>query len=228
MTIPKEIRNMIYDFVFCDNIVPVREPIKYDWEVEAVVADAPARVNLDLASPPSKGTILACRELYEEMKEMYAAAYRAYWSDNRFIYDVGRLDAASVLPADKDLQNVQHFCFVLRRRPNYYVHIVFEEGKWDSWLLPVGGRILGPNEFGGWLLNQAILKNAVAGYMASVATFWSSLDPRASRGLTRRMLRDISVNGRVIEAIECQRECEESGIQIVYSRRDQATRRGPL
>lgn len=223
MTIPKEIRNIIYDFVFCDNIDLVREPIKYDWEVEAVAADAPTRVNLDLASPPSKGTILACRELYEEMKEMYAAAYRAYWSDNRFAYDAGRLDAASVLPADKDLQHIRHFCFVLRRLPNYCIHITFERGRWDSWLLPADGRILGLNEFGGWFLNQGILKNAVAGYMVSVATLWSSLDPGAGRGLTRRMLRDISVNERVIEAVECQRECEESGVQIVYSRRNQAT-----
>ena len=210
MSLPKELRNKIYTLVFCDNIDRVREPIRYDWKVEAVVADAPARVNLDSSSPPSKGAILACRELYEEMKGMYVAAYRIYWSDNRFVYDAGLLGTASVLPANKDLQHVQQFCLVLHRLSDYYVHIVFEGGKWDSWLLPAGDRILGFKDFGVWFLNQGALKDAVTEYMASLATTWSSLDPRAGRGLTREMLEGVASDEEVIDAVQCQQDFEET------------------
>jgi len=66
MTLPKEIRNIIFTYVFCDNIDHVHEPIKYepcDSELKTVMADVPIRVRLDESSPPSKDTILACREL---------------------------------------------------------------------------------------------------------------------------------------------------------------------
>lgn len=173
------------------------------------MADAPTRVNLDLSWPPSKGAILACRELYEEMKEMYAAAYRAYWSDNRFIYDVGRLDAQSALPADKDLQHVQHFCFVLRRLPDYYVHVVFEGGKWDSWLLPTDARTLGPENIGVWFINQGVLKDSVAEYMASLANTWNSLGPRAGRRFSLDVLEGFASDEEVIDAVMCQQDFED-------------------
>lgn len=219
MTLPKEIRNIIYMFVFCDDLDHVCEPVRYmlrTLESKVVMADVPTRVYLDKSSPPSKGTILACRELYDEMKGMQAAAYRAYWSNNRFVYDAGRLEAQSVLPADKDLQHVQQFCLVLRGLPKYEVHIVFEGGKWDSWLLPANGRILGSDNFGILFLNQRVLKKSVTEYMASVAPMWASSDPRAGRGLTCQMLQDLSVNGKVIEAVECQSEFENSGLRVMY------------
>lgn len=67
MALPKEICNKIYTYVFHGDIEIVREPIRYDWDVEAVVADAPIRVPLDQSPPQSKETILSCRQLYEEM-----------------------------------------------------------------------------------------------------------------------------------------------------------------
>jgi hypothetical protein len=209
MTLPKEIRNIIYTYVFCDNIEHVCEPIRYDWNVEAVIADAPTRIHLDQSSPPSKGTIMACRELYSEMREMHAAAYRAYWSDNRFIYDVGRLGPSPGLPANKDLQHIEQFCLVLRHFEDYYVHLVFEGGKWDSWLLPVGDKILGSGDFGVWFVNQGALKGAVTDYMATVASHWCSLDPRTGRGLTYEMLRDVSNDEDVVEAVESQQDFEQ-------------------
>ncbi|GAB7335850.1 hypothetical protein MBLNU13_g08116t2 [Cladosporium sp. NU13] len=158
-----------FQHVSCDNVDHALGPIRYDLEVEAVVADASTRVNLDLSSPPAKGTILACRELYNEMNVMYVAAYRAYWLNNRFVHDAARLEPMPVLPANKDLQHME------------------QEESWDSWLLPAGDRIFGFKDFGVWSLNQGALKDAVSEYMASLVTTWNSLDPRAGRGLTREM-----------------------------------------
>lgn len=208
MTIPKEIRNKIYMYVFCDHTEYVREPIRYDWDVEAVIADAPVRVPLDQTPPQSKETILACRQLHEEMKEMQAAANRAYWSNKRFIYDAGQLNHR--FPADKDLQHIQQFCLVLRHLPNYYIHLVFEGGKWEAWFLPVGDRILGTDDFGLWLMNQDHVKDAVAEYMASKANDWTDFDPSEGHGLTCEMLQDISRDHEVNRGVQCQHDYETS------------------
>ena len=197
MTIPREIRNMIYLFVFCDSIDNVREPLGYDQKAEVVTAEAPIRVPLHQSSPPSKGTILACRELHSELKRMYIAAYRAYWSNNRFVYDAQRLESCHVVLADEDVQHIQQFCLVLRYPQNYYLHVVFENGQWDSFLAPANGRIFGlddPGSYGVWFECQSILKSAVAGFMKSIAITSGFRDPRDGRGLTRDMLLDISMH----------------------------------
>lgn len=160
MTLPKEIRNIIYTYVFCDNIDYVREPVRYDAEGNAVMSDVPRSVHLDQSSPPSKETILACRELYSDMKEMHAAAYREYWSNNRFIYGVQHLGAARIRPAGNNLQRVQQFCLMIRDlRVEYHLHIAFEGGSWDSWLLPEDDRVLEFHDPRSWTEIQSTLAN---------------------------------------------------------------------
>ena len=139
---------------------------------------------------------------------MQAAVSRAYWSRDRFVFDAGQF--ISVLPADRDVQYVQRFCLVLRHLPNYHVHIVFERGKWDSWILPVGGRILGVDNLGLGFMIQDHLKDAVAEYMESKASNCTALDPRLGRSLTCKMLREISSEEEVLRAVQCQNDYETS------------------
>lgn len=133
-----------------------------------MIADGPAKIPLQQTPPQTKGTIFACRQLCEEMGDMQAAASRVYWSRNRFVFDAEQF--MSVFPVDRDVQHFQRFCLVLRHLPNYHVHIVFERGKWDSWILPIGGRILGVDNLGLGFMNQDHLKDAVAEYMESKAS----------------------------------------------------------
>lgn len=209
MTLPKEIRNSIYTSVFCDNIESVRDPVRYYRDPEVVVAAAPTRISLSRSSPPSKGAILACRELYSEMKGMHAAAYRAHWSSNLFVYNDRRQNTRYCLPADRDLRHMQQFCLVPRHLLGYHIHIVFEEGKWESWLLPADGRVFGSDQIGVWTEGQRMLKRVVARYMVPTAsTNGSSLDPRTGHGLTHEMLRGILDDEVVTMGIEELRNFE--------------------
>jgi hypothetical protein len=129
MTLPKEIRNDIYTYVFCDNIDRVNAPIKYDREGKAVMADAPAPVHLVRFLPPPKESILACRQLYSEMKGMYTAAYRAYWSDNWFICNARQFLPNSEYPPDKDMQHIRNFASCCASRRNATSTSCFKEGS---------------------------------------------------------------------------------------------------
>jgi len=199
MTLPKEIRNIIYEYVFCDNVDHFHEPIRYDRDVGTVMADVPTRVNLERSSPPSKETILACRELYLEMKGMYIVAYRAYWSDNRFTYNPERFEPTSFLPPNKDMRHIQHFCVLLL---SYQVHIVSKRGKWVSWILPPNNRLLKFNESQKWVLLQDEVKDAIREFVACIATTRVAYDPRRGRGLTRDVLQDLSSDKVVIGAVQ--------------------------
>jgi hypothetical protein len=188
MTLPKEIRNDIYTYVFCDNIDRVNAPIKYDREGKAVMADAPAPVHLVRFLPPPKESILACRQLYSEMKGMYTAAYRAYWSDNWFICNARQFLPNSEYPPDKDMQHIRHFCLLLRLAQECYLHLVFQGGEWECSLLPVDGRVLAFHDLDFWLDCECFLKSAVAACIASIPVTWDSFDPREGRGLTWDMI----------------------------------------
>lgn len=65
MTIPGEIRNRIYDYVFTNN-------------------GGEGPVEVFKFSPPSNNIIMSCRQVYQEARELYKAAYRLYWSENDF------------------------------------------------------------------------------------------------------------------------------------------------
>lgn len=209
MTRPTVLRTHIYAYVFCDNIVYVREPIRYDRG-----RNRDRRRARQNRSPPNsatnhqRGHLRMPPTVRGDGEDMQAAVSRAYWSRNRFVLDAGQ--SMSVLPVDRDVRHVQQFCLVLRHLPNHYIHLVFERGKWDSWLLPVGGGILGVDDFGLCSMNQDHLKDAVAEYMESNASNWTALDPRLGRGLTCKMLQEISSGKEVLRAVQCQNDYETS------------------
>jgi hypothetical protein len=69
MNLPELIHNIIYMCVFCDDVDLVCEPVRYDLNLEAVVADVLARVHFGPSPPPSKGTILPAVGFTRKMKE---------------------------------------------------------------------------------------------------------------------------------------------------------------
>lgn len=219
MTLPRELRNKIYEFVFCDNSTYVHEPIAYEWDFgdlnndyyykfRAEKAHLPRAVRLDYTTPPSKDYILPCRALYYEMKHMQAVAYCDYWIDNRFLYsDAEMLDLAA-LPADKDMTRIEEFVLVLH--PKYNLRIVFEDLEWGFWLLPADGKMrrivdIAPH----WFMGQDGVQDAVLDYLMSIASSSLARDPRAGQGFNREMIVAISRLEGVREAIQELIEVED-------------------
>lgn len=210
MTLPQELRNRIYDYVFADSITYAREPIKYDWEVKAELntetAYVPARIRLDETAPPTKDALLPCRQLYSEMKEMQATAFREYWSTNRFIYSVAEMGPAvggkRPVPAQVKMQHIHHFSLLIK--DDYFLDIVLAGGLWESRLLPTHGRALGFGDMGIWLISQGETSDEVRENLISFAKSPTrcTLDPRTGQGLTERMLRTISLDDEIIESID--------------------------
>jgi hypothetical protein len=83
MTIPRELREMIYGYVFdCNTNTRKTETKKTqsgdaDREDVASCHDS-AVVRLHNTAPPTKDPILPCHQLYAEMTEMRSAAHRHY------------------------------------------------------------------------------------------------------------------------------------------------------
>lgn len=207
MNLPRELRNRIYEFVFCDDSTYTHETIAYRWvddivsqfgitwdsKPEAETAYVPQAIGLDCATPPSKDCILLCRQLHCEMKQMYVAAYRSYWTANRFLYDPLEVSwpDASNLPADKDMKRIREFLIYLD--PDYRLRIVFNGLGWESWLLPDDSVVHRFYNFGthAWLTQEAI-KGAVDDFVASKFTLRPEGNPYMGQGLTRDMIATIS------------------------------------
>jgi hypothetical protein len=93
MTVPRELRDMIYGHVFYYNTDDRKASIKPKGEdadpKNKSPYPLPSRILLERTAPPSKEVILPCRELYLEMRQLYIAAYRAYWTNNQFAFPIG-------------------------------------------------------------------------------------------------------------------------------------------
>lgn len=63
---PPEIRNNIYDLVFAPS-------------------DPTAAIELKDAQPPAKDIILTCGKVHSEAAAMFKSAYRAFWSESKFL-----------------------------------------------------------------------------------------------------------------------------------------------
>lgn len=209
MTLPKELRNRIFEFVFYDDAQYVDEPVAYKLVrnveghqspagiqyvivAKAEMAHVPRSIHFDHITAPSKDYILLCRTLYSEMKQMYIAAYRSYWTTNRFTFSTKMSEKCkSSLPVDEDMARIQEFHVVLHRK--CYLRIAFDGLKWDLWLLPVDGKIqmvthLVPT----WYITRGDLEDAVNNYLLTMASSGFGTDPRAGQGLTRDMIVTIS------------------------------------
>lgn len=77
MSLPKELRNEIYQYVLGDNIDHAHGPSKSDWHVEAWLEKESLGITSDRLAPPFEDTVLPCRELHTERKLMHAATYRS-------------------------------------------------------------------------------------------------------------------------------------------------------
>lgn len=64
LSVPPEIRNRIYGFVF--------------------QCDPRQKVDLREANPPAKDLLLTCRQVYQEARLMQREAYRKYWTGTNF------------------------------------------------------------------------------------------------------------------------------------------------
>lgn len=136
MTLPRELRNQIFGYVFWDNVDWARKEVRHEGVVGTKAENVPDRISFDSASPPSKDSILPCRQLYCEMKQMQAAAYRDYWSSNRFLYTPA--SGMRTVPSADDVRHMQHISLpaIGREVGLHFIDLVFKEAKWGAWLLP--------------------------------------------------------------------------------------------
>ena len=92
MTIPRELRIMIYAYVYEYRPDTQNTSTKHrDEDADRQAEDSHLAANISLAetAPPTKDAILPCRELYMEMRKIQIAAYRKYWTKNRFSFPLG-------------------------------------------------------------------------------------------------------------------------------------------
>lgn len=201
MTLPRELRNKIYEFVFCDSLTYTHEVISNQWslttsdfatdtasfptlvadmwEFTADTAHVSQLIRLDETKPPSKDSILPCRELYSEMKGMHAVAYRSYWTSNRFLYVDAEMSNTTALPEEKNMEHIHTFHFAVSS--GYHICITFEDSKWTTQLLSADGLDLSFHSPERLINAQNVVQDAVAECLALEAY---TLDPRAGRGLT--------------------------------------------
>jgi hypothetical protein len=92
MTISRELRIMIYAYVYEYRPDTQNTSTKHrDEDADRQAEDSHLAANISLAetAPPTKDAILPCRELYMEMRKIQIAAYRNYWTKNRFSFSLG-------------------------------------------------------------------------------------------------------------------------------------------
>lgn len=193
MPLPRELRDEIFGYVFCDNVEWTREQVRYETGVGLKVENIPDRICFDAASPPSKDSILPCRQLHSEMKKMQAAAYRDCWSSNRFVYTCS--DGIQTVPSADDVQHMQHISLpsIGKLAGEYFVDLVFEEGKWRSWLLPADDLLLESDEIDGdhWLrIQRKVNRRVLEAIDRCLPPVWPH-DPCRSRGLHENVLMSI-------------------------------------
>lgn len=209
MTLPKELRNKIYEFVFCDNLSYAHEVIANQWSLgpshstpdsvssptfttetwkfNTELAHVPCLVRLDETSPPSKQPTLPCRQIHSEMKQMYIAAYRSYWTANRFLYIDAEMSKPARLPAEKNMQRIREFHLAVSSE--YNLRVVLEDSKWTTWLLAADGGDLSFHTAQQWTDAHRRAQDVVTRELASKGP---TRDPRSGRGLTRRKVAALS------------------------------------
>lgn len=163
MSLPQELRNRIYEYVFADNIIWSVEPVKYDWDTGVEKALVPAKIRIDQTRPPNKDPILPCRQLYAEMGAMQAAAYRGYWTNNRFACPHAGLSARDfrqyTFPDDRTIAHIRHFSFLFDGR--LIIDLTSEHGRWNPRVLPAAGHPLEWTQKAQWASHQIKLEDAV-------------------------------------------------------------------
>lgn len=209
LSLPRELRNAIFKYVFGDNTTWSREIVNCVYDkggIYATKANVPARIRLNQAEPPSVEAILPCRQLYAEMKDMHAAAFCRYWSNNRFVYPklespppvLGRRIKLKqiIVPKATLLKHIRHFTFP---QHGSILDVVFQDGRWHPRILPTTAE--------GERLNCGLLKNliylldevdtciqcTIKKHIGSMSSELSCcpLDPGKGQGMTQTVIHDL-------------------------------------
>jgi len=118
LSLPPELRNVIFSYVYGTAVV--------DHIILLRFKSGRAGVESDKA-PPNKNSLLICRQVYNEMKGIQAAAYRRYWTVQKFLIIADRDTKKDLYIATKaDLRHIcnlaVHRCFT----PQYTALISFQ------------------------------------------------------------------------------------------------------
>lgn len=135
LRIPQELRDNIFEYLYgisdaANDRINIRLPRVHWSNVKSIKAEA--RIACYQA-PPSKDAILVCRQLYEEMSNMQAAAFRHYWNESTFhiCEDDVVINNGSCAGSDRDMQHAKHFVFHVRcDEEPVEVELHFRAGKW--------------------------------------------------------------------------------------------------
>ncbi|KAK3617667.1 hypothetical protein LTR56_025134 [Elasticomyces elasticus] len=109
LTIPPEIRNQIYDFVFKPGV---------------------GAVALLDARPPSKALPLLCRKIYNEVQFLHKAAYRAYWRDTQFTISPTTSPRSKMICTHADAASIRHINFKATLNDESRVYERWADGQW--------------------------------------------------------------------------------------------------
>ena len=137
--IPQELRNRIFEYVYdVSDMTSSRVQVELfstSWGSRKTAVRIPLH-----QAPPSQNAILLCRQLYIEMSNMQAAAFRQYWSEGTFEIggDEPRFGDKFYARPNNDLQHVKHYLqhvkhFILNARyqlPTFDIGLHFQAGKW--------------------------------------------------------------------------------------------------
>ncbi|KAK4892028.1 hypothetical protein LTR27_009378 [Elasticomyces elasticus] len=94
LTIPPEMRNIIYELVF---------------------GTQPEEADLLNPTPSSKALLLGCTQVYEEAKGLYSTAYRAYWPKTYFVVHYTGVTEYATSLTRNEMEAVNRLQFTFRR-----------------------------------------------------------------------------------------------------------------
>lgn len=191
LSLPPELRNTIFSYVYgtavADHIILLR------------FKSGRAGGESD-NSPPNKDSLLICRQIYSEMKEMQAAAYRRYWVVQKFLIIADRDTKKNLHLANKaDLQHICHLAVHRYFWPEKYTALIsFHYSAAFAWTVSMKNSrpqqaIPGANLR--WCMVKCsestkflhslkqMMDTLHEGYSANGHLDESTVDPRAGRGL---------------------------------------------
>jgi hypothetical protein len=202
LTIPQELRDMIYGYVYEPNPDTQKTETKsMDEEADrkAKVFGPRIGILLEEPAPPNKDAILPCRQLYFEMRKIRVSAYRAYWTNNPFdlISRLGGKSLSGGETSDEDLQRIRHFCISMKGR--HLFDLVFELGRWQARVFPFVGKPLESKDFehdDEMFDRWRSIQEEVEGTVEHLLQFMEQLDdrildPRAGQGWSHLELRSL-------------------------------------
>ncbi|KAM0706320.1 hypothetical protein Q7P35_005646 [Cladosporium inversicolor] len=137
LSIPQELRDKIFEYFYgVSDAANKRFDIRLLRPSWTTIEPANAEVRIpSYEVPPSKDAILVCRQLYMEMSNMQAAAFRRYWNESTFHISDDAVEFNNSFRAgpDRYTQRFKHFIFHTRCDHEIVeVGLHFRAGKWTA------------------------------------------------------------------------------------------------